>query len=51
MISVTQSIVDLGECNIGEFRSAIFTIKNESDLPALILPHVESETLSAKEVE
>ena len=51
VISVSPAITDLGECNVGEYRAAVFTVTNDSDLPALVFPYVESETLSITEKE
>ena len=51
MISVNPQVTDLGECNVGEYRTAVFNVTNESDMPALVLPFVESETLAVMERE
>ena len=51
VITCTPKVLDLGECNIGEFRNIAFTIKNESDLPALVLPYMESQSLGLVEKE
>ena len=45
IITVSPRVVDLGECNVGEYRRATFCVTNESDLPARVVPAVESETL------
>ena len=49
VISVSPRAVDLGECNVGEYRRATFFVTNESDLPARVVPTVESETLGIME--
>lgn len=50
-ISVTPSLVDFGECNVGDYRRFSFTVNNESDLPALVLPCVDSESMNIIEKE
>ena len=40
IISVTPQINDLGECSVGDYKAAVFTIQNESDLPAIVCPFV-----------
>lgn len=40
IISVTPLINDLGECSVGDYKAAVFTIQNESDLPAIVCPFV-----------
>jgi hypothetical protein len=51
IITCTPKVLDLGECNIGDYRNVVFTIKNESDLPALVLPYMESQSLGLVEKE
>ena len=51
IISVTPAALDLGECSVGEFRAAVFSVHNNSDLAALVLPFVESETLGVMDAE
>ena len=46
IVSVTPAVNDLGECSVGDFKVASFAVTNHSDLPALLLPYVESETLA-----
>ena len=46
IVSVTPLINDLGDCSVGDFKVASFTVTNNSDLPALLLPYVESDTLA-----
>lgn len=36
---------------MGDYRTAVFTIRNESDLPALVLPYLESKSLGVTEQE
>ena len=50
-ISVAPTMYDLGECKVGQYRSATFLVTNNSDLPATVIPSVESETLSIIEKE
>ena len=45
IISVQPSFINFGECSIGEYYTAELTISNQSDLPALVLPHVNNETI------
>lgn len=45
VITVNPTHVNLGECIIGEYYTADFVVTNTSDLPALVYPHVSSETL------
>jgi hypothetical protein len=51
IVSIQPKINDLGECSVGEFRGAFFTLTNDSDLPAVILPVIESESISISEKE
>ena len=51
IISVTPAALNLGECSVGELRAAVFNVQNNSDLPALVLPFVESETLGVVDAE
>ena len=51
MPAVAVREVDLGECSVGDYRSAAFLVQNNSDLPALVKPFVESDTLSVPEKE
>jgi hypothetical protein len=51
LISAKPQILELGECNIGDLKSASFEITNDSDLPATILPVVESGSLDLLEKE
>lgn len=45
IISAQPSCINLGECSIGEYYTAEFTITNLSDLPALVFPFVNNETI------
>lgn len=49
LISVLPNIYDMGLCNVGEYRNVLLEVKNESELPALIYPWVESKTLEISE--
>ena len=51
VVSVQSPVFDLGVCDVGEYKAAIFTINNESDLPALLFPFVASETMAIAEDE
>lgn len=51
IVSVESSVVDLGECAIGEYKTAVFAVRNESDFPAVITPFVESDTLAVVDKE
>lgn len=50
-VSVAPTMYDLGECKVGQYRTATLMVTNNSDLPATIIPSVESETLSVIEKE
>jgi hypothetical protein len=45
-IEVLPKQIDLGECNVGEYRSGAITIKNSSSVDSVILPIVESATIT-----
>lgn len=45
IISVSPSQYNFGECSVGEYYTADFAISNLSDLPALVIPNVNSDTL------
>lgn len=49
IINVSPKIYYMGTCNVGENRTAIFEIKNESDLPAVVFPVIQSTTLDLSE--
>ena len=51
IISVSPTSLDLGECILGQLKSATFTVKNESDMTALVLPYVDSKSLEVLEKE
>lgn len=51
LISVSPGTLDLGECIVGQLRSDTFTVKNESDMTALVLPFVSSKSLEILEKE
>jgi hypothetical protein len=51
VISVSPGSLDLGECIVGQLRSVTFTVKNESDMTALVLPFVSSKSLEILEKE
>ncbi|KAJ1431221.1 hypothetical protein B484DRAFT_44485, partial [Ochromonadaceae sp. CCMP2298] len=40
LISVSPKVYDLGLCSVGEYRTAILEVTNESELPALVFPAV-----------
>eukprot|EP01038_Epipyxis_sp_PR26KG_P006036 gene6036-8310_t len=50
-VTVTPMMVDFGQCSVGDYRSITFDVLNTSDLPALIYPSVESDTLGVREIE
>jgi len=51
LISVSPTVLDLGDCNIGEYRALTVSVTNNSDLPALVAPQVTSKVVSCSEEE
>lgn len=51
MISVNQLSYNLGECLIGEYYAVDFNVYNNSELPALVYPYVNSDTLGIAQKE
>jgi hypothetical protein len=43
LISVQPSSINLGDCNVGEFKSTSIEVRNLSDLPTVVVPHVVSK--------
>lgn len=51
VVTLSADEIDFGECSIGEMTTEVITIKNESALPLLLVPRVESESISLWERE
>jgi hypothetical protein len=52
VISVNPSdLYELGMCNVGEQRSLVLEVTNQSPLPALVFPYTRSDVLDASEQE
>lgn len=53
IISVQSPIHSLGECCVGEYRQFFVNVTNDCDLPVLVSPFVESDTIGiiTKEIE
>lgn len=45
-ITISPSTLNFGECNVGDFKSAVVTIVNVSDTNAVIVPYFESNTIT-----
>ncbi|OQS05935.1 hypothetical protein THRCLA_02005, partial [Thraustotheca clavata] len=45
-VTITPSVLNLGDCNIGELRSSSCTLTNHSDLPTVVKPSVVSKVVS-----
>ena len=50
-VTVSPKILNLGECGLGEYKAANFTLTNHSELPTVVCPHVISDTLGVVEKE
>ncbi|GMF35281.1 unnamed protein product [Phytophthora fragariaefolia] len=46
MVTVTPSILHLGDCNIGELKSSACMLTNHSELPTVVKPLVTSKVIS-----
>ncbi|KAL3673346.1 hypothetical protein V7S43_001062 [Phytophthora oleae] len=46
MVTVTPSILHLGDCNIGELKSSSCMLTNHSELPTVVKPLVTSKVIS-----
>ncbi|TDH64927.1 uncharacterized protein CCR75_008852 [Bremia lactucae] len=46
VVTVTPSILHLGDCNIGELRSSVCMLTNHSELPTVVKPLVTSKVIS-----
>ena len=45
-VVVSPDLIDFGECNVGDYKSASILLTNNSHKFALVVPYFESETIS-----
>ena len=51
MVPSTMSVYDLGMCSVGEHRTVALEVRNDSDMPTIVFPYVDSEVLDLSETE
>jgi hypothetical protein len=46
IVEVIPNLIDLGECNVGDFKSKVITVTNCGSQPALLIPCFQSNTIT-----